>query len=66
MGRVADFKALGEFAMLPAARLGDMVASALADAAFYEAEYKKYGHASDLENAEDLLDWALFLDKWRL
>lgn len=65
MGRVAEFQALGEFACLPIARLGDMVKCAMEDAAFYESQYARWGRADDLANAEDLLDWAMFLDSHR-
>lgn len=56
MSRVENFRALGEYAILPAVGIGRMIKTALNDAAEAEA----FG---DLDEAYDLLEWAEFLEK---
>lgn len=55
MGRVENFKSLGEYAMLPAVSIGKMIKDTLAQAA--EAEKN-----NDMAEALDLMDWAMFLE----
>ena len=55
MSRVEDFKALGEYAILPAVNIGRMIDTALTDAAIAE-------NAGDITEAQDLLEWAEFLE----
>lgn len=55
MNRVENFKNLGNCAMLPVVNIGKMITTALAQAA---AEEK----AGDFAEAEDLLEWAMFLE----
>jgi hypothetical protein len=52
---VETFKALGEFAMLPAVSISKLVKDVLADAAEAEAH-------GDMWTANDKLEWAEFLE----
>lgn len=54
--KVEAFKALGEYAMLPAVGISKMVKDAVTKAAEAEAE-------GDMERAYDELEWAEFLEK---
>ena len=54
-GRVETFKGLGEFAMLPAVSISRLVRDSIEEA----AEAEKNG---DMAEAQDLMDWAMFLE----
>ena len=56
MGRVENFKSLGEYAMLPTVGISKMVRDNLVWAAEAEAN-------GDMDEANDLLEWAEFLEK---